>query len=504
MSLKKVTLFFFLLSYAFIAKAQNMLLNNKYSVESSMFLSTTDRLPFWLRSNQYGEVPLEAQFLQLGAEMQHEYDSTYTIAKKLNKFSYGYGARGIANVGKVNQFRLTEAFAKVRYGSFELYAGRRREIVALTDSIYSSGSFSISKNAQPITQIKLLTPNYINVFGMKYLSVKMGYSHGWFNLQNNLKGVLLHQKSIYAKLGTERWKIVFLAGFNHQVQFGGKFKDNRQLSSINKGYFPKSFQDYIWVVSGIPLGSLKTVSKIDSTKYTSYDLTNRVGNHLGTIDLAARINLKKASILLYRQSFYDDGSLFYLNNISDGLSGISITKKSAATSFFSFNNLNIEYFNSSSQGGNLGPEKTVINQLRGWDDYYNHGQFIDGWSNKGFTLGNPFIEPQEGLSTNLPSNIYNNSKDSIVFYSNNNRIKAFSTSLSLNINFRTLIILKNSVTKNYGTYRTPFSQPIYQFSHSLEGQKKINTIKVNSILAFNSLGIYNKTLGFKISICKTF
>jgi hypothetical protein len=504
----KVFIFIFLILFSSFLRvhSQHLLLNNKYSLESSLFLSTTDRLPFWLRSNQYGEVPLESQFLQFGAEVQHEYDSTFNKAQKLNKFSYGYGARAIVNVGKVNQFRLTEGFAKVRFGPFEFYGGRRREIVGIVDTTMTSGSYIWSGNALPIPKIQISIPNYTSILGKGLLSIKGAYSHGWFGKQYYLKNVFLHQKWLYGRIGKPNWKMKFYGGFNHQVQWGGNLNTDNitSLRTVINNNIPKTFNDYINAVTGISLNGDAVRQTINIDEYTLYDLTNRIGNHIGTIDVGFELNTRKFDFMLYRQSIYDDGSLFYLSNIADGLFGISIKEKSLNPNHkFTINQLNIELFNSRNQGGNLNYNQT-FGQIRGRDNYFNHGQFLDGWGYNSQMIGSPFITPYQTVNSELPRYKYFFSDKEIFAFTNNNRVTAFSSAVQGSYK-QSNFTLRYSYSQNSGTYTYPFSKYVKQNSISLQTftpwEKRKSIIQAS--IAFDSNGIFESGVGVFIGVKKT-
>jgi hypothetical protein len=421
-----------------MAQAQfgkEVLKNNKYQIGVSAFLSTSENLPFWLRTNQYGEVPLKSQFLQFSGSVHHEYDSIYTKEGKLNKFGWGYGARAVANVGKVNQFILSEGYLKARFSAFEIYIGRRKEIFGLVDTTLTSGSYIWSGNALPLPKLQISIPNYTPILKNGLISIKGGYAHGWFDKERLYTSDLkLHQKWLYFRLGKPSWKINFFAGGNHQAQWGGY----SPFYTVN-GKLPDGFKNYLHVVLGTR-GAIKGVS--ESSDFDA----NRIGNHLGSIDIAASIKLKQSEFLVYRQSFYEDGSLFYLNNISDGLYGLSLK---IHKQILGFNNVNflVEYLNTSNQGGNVfflfsNVNQRVPDELRGSDSYFNNAQIGDGWVNNNKTIGTPFISVP-----NQESNI------------NINRVKVWHLALYANFNSLSFYI-KNSLAKNLGTYDSPeFGKP---------------------------------------------
>lgn len=477
-----------------------------YYVGTQANISSSSQTPFWLRTNKNGTVPINGNNFSIFGRSTLEYDSLYSKNGQLHKFNIGYCLETYANVGKnIPRFILSEAYVKARLGIFELWGGRRKEIVGLTDTTSSSGSFAISNNALPIPQIKLSIPNYVPVLGNGLVSMKGSYSQGWYGKQNYLSGVMLHHKSLYFKIGRAKWKTSFIGGFNHQVQFGGRLQKLSSLSSVKNGYFPQSFRDYIYAVTGISLGKQAIQETIQTDKYTGYDLTNRVGNHLGTIDIGMNIELSALRIFLYRQSFYDDGSLFYLNNLNDGLNGLTIINKSQGVSKkLKFLKLTIEYFNSSSQGGPIAHFQTVNPYIRGWDDYYNHGQFLDGWANKRNSLGSPFIVPQTTVLTILPSYINNVSGDiPFSYFSNNNRVKAFHAYVLFVLGRENYLGLRSSFSSNLGTYRHPFTNSVHQFSEVLEYRKKMKkSMFLSTSFEFDSRGVFKKNAGIQINIMR--
>jgi hypothetical protein len=398
------TIFFLLTISNLFAQVNEIKREIKYTAEVGTFLSTNGETPFWLRANQYGTVPSTSPIVTLRGSISSDYKKAITKEDqyKLSKFDWGYGLNIVGNVGKESQFLIPEAYVKAKYGAFEIYAGRRKEIFGLVDSTLSSGSYIWSGNALPMPKIQISTPNFVPLGITKgFLSFKGNYAHGWFeNSRTDVKNFYLHQKSLYFRLGKPDWKFHFYGGFNHQVQWGGEllYPDPKNLSGIG-GKVGSSFNDYVNVVLGRSLAA-----EGDTTKVGIVEATNRSGNHLGTLDLGFDINMKSFSILCYRQSIFEDGSLAYLNNITDGLWGISIVNKIPATSSIHFNKVNIEYLNTHSQGGLVGGE-SQMSRLRGLDNYFNNGIYRNGWTYLNQTLGTPFINKLNNGDTNLTNNV---------------------------------------------------------------------------------------------------
>jgi Capsule assembly protein Wzi len=451
----------------------------KYSLEAGAYLSTDGNTPFWLRANQYGIVPLESNFVTLRGDIHSDYKkaSSKEANYKLSKFDWGYGLNIVGNLGKKSDFFIPEAYVKAKYGKFEIYAGRRKEIVGLVDSTLSSGSYIWSGNALPIPKVQISTPDFVPLeFTKGFLSFKGNYAHGWFeNSRTDVENFYLHQKSLYFRLGKPDWKFHFYGGFNHQVQWGGKllYPDPLNQSAID-GIIGTTFNDYLNAVTG---RSLAVVG--DTTKNGGNEALNRSGNHLGTLDVGFDIKASSFSVLCYRQSIFEDGSLAYLSNIYDGLSGISLEFKENHERNLSLKKIVFEYLNTVSQGGILGSQQTEA-RLRGQDNYFNNGVYRNGWVYNNQTIGTPFI---------------NQYKNSIIEDISNNRVETYHVGINMNA-FETPLSIKFSYTNNYGTYNNPLLaknqlNTFIQVSFNLRNNFNLLTSIANSSGLFerNSLGI---------------
>lgn len=473
--------------------SQKFLSNTKYQVEAGTFLSTNGTTPFWLRSNQYGIVPLSSPFLTIRGTAHKEYDSTKNENQKLKKFGYGFGLGSVVNVGKQSGFLLPEAYMKLRYGAFEFYGGRRKEIVGLVDTTLTSGSYIWSGNALPIPKIQISIPTYTSIIGHGLISIKGGYAHGWFD-NGLVQNFYLHQKWFYGRLGKSNWKVRFYAGFNHQVQWGGKpkvpFIENQTGRLINK--YPSGLATYLKVLSGISLNTIQNTPDIPTN-----EAWNRAGNHLGSLDIGTEINCNKVTILMYRQNIYEDGSLFYLNNISDGLFGFSVYPKNAKNYNLKFL---FEYLSTRSQGGEAGGGEQIISQLRGRDNYFNNSLYFDGWTYSKKVIGTPLMTPLPELKSGLIS-IEDIKKVSESFIANN-RLQAFNLGL-VGTASKTNFYFKWSHSKNYGFFATPLIKNPIQNSFIFSISKKINYLTYKIGLSGDFGQLFNDNLGLNINILKS-
>lgn len=469
-----------------IGYSQTLLSNVKYQVESGVFLSTSGKTPFLMRANQYGIVPIESEYLTLRGAAYKEYDSVSTAKQK--KINFGYGLNTVINVGKANQILFPEAYVKIRFGVFELYGGRRKEIFGIVDTLLTSGSYIWSGNALPLPKLQVSIPNYTSIIGHGILSVKGGYSHGWFGSQGEVKNFYLHQKWLYGRIGKPNWKIKFYGGFNHQVQWGGHpikpYTEDQTGRLITN--FGNDFKTYLNVVTGV---SLNTKGGLALDGVPQNEAWNRSGNHLGTVDIATEINLKNANLLIYRQNIYDDGSLFYLNNISDGLFGISLFRKNVQKGIIG---LSFEYLSTSNQGGRPEDRHDEILQLRGADDYFNNGIYSSGWTYKNNIIGTPLMTTLNQIkSTLISKDDFSKQTNSFVV---NNRLHAYKVALTgkiLQMNFTTKIMWSN----NLGVYSNPFSARqfsfIQQLSYKLPQYILVSSLSIDKGKLFdNNLGLY--------------
>lgn len=428
---------------------------NTYHAELSGILGT-EETPFWMRANKYGLAPIKGNTAILTVGNYSDYQ------KPKSKIDWGYGLNIGAFVGMENKFIIQEAYIKAKWRALELYGGRRKEIQGLVDTTLSSGAYIWSGNALPIPKVQISIPEYTSIGGEGLISIKGNYAHGWFeNSRKDASNVYLHQKSFYGRIGKQNWKFKLIGGVNHQAQWGGfaKYKDINQTNSA--GSFGTTLKDYLGVFMA------KSNVGEDTTGVDQNSSQNRTGNHLGSIDVGFEIVLSRANMFLYRQSIFEDGSLFYLNNISDGLHGLSITFNSQITKKLKIYKINFEFLNTLNQGGPISASGGVIASKRGRDDYFNNGQYRDGWSYFGTSIGSPFFLtksefPQKKNDPNNP----------LLF--SNNRVQAYHLAINGLLFDKYSIESRLSISKNWGTYSLPFQESSLQTSFYLKINSEIN------------------------------
>ncbi len=472
-------------------RAQGLFLKTRYSLQSD-FLSASSRTPFWMTANQYGEVPASGMNAALKASLHKEYDTLYHFpAMRMRTFSHGYGVSITANTSGTSRVVVPEAYLKIRYAFLEFYAGRRKEITGIADSALSSGSFIWSGNALPLPKIQLSIPEYTPILAQGLISVKGTYAHGWFGSTGAVKHYFLHQKTLYGRLGKPGWRLKMHAGFNHQVQWGGRpatpFYDPETQQTISR--FPGDFPAYLKVVSGI---SLNRGTAVNQPGVPANEALNRAGNHLGTIDLALQWDGPAMRLLLYRQSIYEDGSLYHLSNIADGLLGVSVRNKAGGV----LRSLVLEYLHTVNQGGPLSAsEGAIASELMGQDNYFNNSLYTDGWTYKGKGIGTPFIIPFSDIPDLYPTYV----KEKInPAYLINNRVRMYHMSAAWRAGDFSLIS-RYAFSVNFGSYTYPL-QPMHQHVFAQQIAYRYGSYDFSLMFSGDAGKLIRESYGLKLSI----
>ena len=220
--MKKIRIISILLLFSLLnSNAQKR--NFSYGLGSSAGYISPGHVPFWLRSNQFGSIPLDNASLSLIGAIRKDYD-----ADKTRLLDWGVSVEGRANIGHKSNFTLIEGYGKLRISIFEIRAGRSKEIVDLCDTSLTSGAWAVSGNALGIPKVQISIPEFYSlpIFG-KLFAFKGNFAHGWIGETSQVRhgnvrqiGTWLHQKSLYGRFGKPGWKLKLYGGFNHQVLWG--------------------------------------------------------------------------------------------------------------------------------------------------------------------------------------------------------------------------------------------------------------------------------------------
>lgn len=473
-------------------------------VEVGGLASTIAQTPFWLRTNQYGIVPLGGSAGTLRASVFREYRgraaADSSSKKGRSRFDWGFGLAIVGNTGPASvpnadlndarQVLWPEVFAKVRFGQFELFGGRRREVYGLGDTTLTSGFVAWSGNAIPFPKIQVHTPGFVPVRWLhNVLSYKVGYAHGWFT-QPNIQGAMLHQKYIYLRVGRPTARFTFTTGLNHQVQWGGRADYLRNTIYSVDGQLPDSFRDYVSVVLA------QYPDAFASDRFTEFDGTNRVGNHVGSIDVAFDWKNARHSWQLYHQHIYEDASGVAFQNVPDGLTGLRWSnRKTNSSGTFRLMRVVVELLTTTDQSGDT---FDFNRHFQGRDNYFNHGQYRQGWSYQGRTIGTPFIAPRTTFTQSVNANEGGG-------YFPNNRLVMWYAGVEILVKQTVRLTARVAWSRNFGGYDQPYAPPYQQVSAQLTGQGRLPRLPnlwLTASIAVDRGELYPNAAGGYVSLQK--
>lgn len=499
---------FYATAFAFLTyttvSAQKKPLN--FEIESQTIGTTNNTVPFWMRSNQFGSIPLSGVSQSFIGRAYRDFTPkplSDSANKKRKLLDWGFGFEGRANLGKGSNLQLIEGYGKARVGVLNIIAGRSKNVMGLNgDTTLSSGNFAVSGNAPGIPRIELSIPEYYTIPILDgLLSVKGNFVHGWVGRQRIYSETndvfypktYFHQKSIYLKLGKENARIKLYSGFNHQVYWGNEkqvYAHSFNLSPVKTFYYVVTGKAYGGGGSGIP--------------------RSKIGNQLGSLDIGIEYNFDDIKILLYRQNFYDVGALSKLANLKDGISGVTLENRNynKLNSSFKWKKILGELFYSKDQAGY--PSSTAT--LSGDEDYYNNYYYSSGWAYKGLGVGNPLITKR------------GDEKDGQATFGDepfiNNRVIAVQLGMEGEIK-DWIFVTKFTYSNNYGTYGTSkyghtlgpnghaqtanLFSTVTEFSCYFEAMKTFNhDLSAGFASAVDTGELLNNSMGLIIKIKKTF
>jgi len=309
-------------------------INNEFSLVLTPDISNQ----WWSQYNNYGQEPSEIHF-NYKARYKHK---NANISMKV-----------FASKDKIY---IGESYVKYKlFSNTYLKTGKYyKDFSSYLNETLSSGSLLISNNAEPMPKIGLLSSYKFKQ--SQNFNFNFGISHGLFAKSAIYKTPpMLHEKFVY--LNYSKNQNDFGIGFVHEAMWGG--------STDEDGKFSTSYKDF-----------LKIFISADGPLLDGQPHANALGNHLGIWDFYYKKTVNNKELKFYYQHFFEDTSGLRFDNKSDGLWGIELSNYTKNT------NILLEYLNTMNQDRN----PPYVNE-----NYYNHFEYQEGWSYKGYSLGNPFI-----------------------------------------------------------------------------------------------------------------
>ena len=317
--------------------------------EYSLVLTPDVSNQWWSQYNNYGQDPSEIYF---------NYKTSYKH-KNINIDLKVFASKDKIYIG--------ESFVQSKlFNNTYLKAGKYyKDFSSYLNDTLSSGSLLISSNAEPMPKVGILSSYKFKQ--SQNFDFNFGIAHGLFSNSTLYKTApMLHEKFIYLNYFKDQNE--FSIGFVHEAMWGGSTEEYED--------FPHSFKDF-----------LKVFISADGPLLEGEPHANALGNHLGIWDFYYKRVINDKELKLYYQHFFEDTSGLRFDNKSDGLWGIELSN------FLKNTNILFEYLNTMNQNSN----PPYVNE-----NYYNHSQYQEGWSYKGYGIGNPFINYLD----NNPSKVF--------------------------------------------------------------------------------------------------
>lgn len=463
-----------------------------YSISAIQSLSQKDYAPHYMMSNRFGILDTEdgnASLVRASVFSEHQLFKKARLSLGLDayyKVSYQEEA--------VSSAFLQQAYAAFQYDFLKLTVGRIERTVGMHDEELSSGSLAISRNAPPIPHILLEVPEFTNIpFTKGYLQFKGSFAHGWLNDERFIDEALLHEKSLYVRLGNFKFKPY--AGLVHFVTWGG--------THPTEGPIPATFRDYLLVITA------RNAENVPEDNNNVFGETlNALGDTYGIYDFGADLSLKPFNIQLYYQMPYEDWSGIRPWKNRDQLIGLDIHNK---TKFKYVSKLNYEYLNTMYQSG------PSLTDEGGRDNYYNNYLYKTGWTYQNFIIGTPLFFTVERTQTYIPG-FEDPDAGRFDFNVVNNRIIAHHVGLQGGVIPQLEYKLLVTTTLNHGTYggingsiqewgsindpdlEYEFNPPLRQYYMLLETLYKINSDLNASLSLTMDSGDLSQNFGIMLGI----
>jgi len=455
-----------------------------YRIEAAGSVSTGANTPFWIVSNRYGLLPLEADNGYLRTGVFHESNIG-------ENFRWSAGIDVVASTPRYRNVYLHQLYAEIGYKGFRVAAGSRENYISLWDRDLSSGDMVQSSNARPIPEISFSIPQFILIpFTKGLLQFRGDFAVGRSfedeyisrfksNEQYYIKNGLWHRKSLFIRFldANNGFPLSAVVGIRHNAQWGGISNDPYL------GEQPHSFNDLIRIILG----------KSGGTNASLPDQVNVLGNHYGSYDVKFGYLNPDFNVYVYKQHFFDDASGMELYNYPDGLYGIQAN----IPGFPALNKAVFEFINTRQQSGPahyIWYDHSIYPGFGGGsDNYYNSEAYTTGVSYFNRSIGSPLITSPE----------YN--KNGKIGFANN-RIRAFHLGISGYLSSRLAYRILATSVEAWGTMGCPFLKKETSRSYAARISYRHPNFEdwlFAAELATDRGSLYSDNLGIGLTVTKT-
>ena len=408
-----------------------------YKAEVYYSTSSESRLPFWLVTNQFGVIDPSSSsgIARFGASWS---------SNETGLFSYRIGLDIVGRASDNNALFFQQFYGEARLGPFQLQAGKKERTTGETHQSLSLGSMLLSGNAAPVTQISLSWPDFVTIPGTgEFLGVRGYVGHGWIEGSRVVDDVLLHEKSLYLRLGMPDWPVEGRAGILHYTMWGGISSRPGREEPL-----PSRFSDFLRVFF---------IQGAADDFEINGEITNVLGNSLGAYDFSLRVYLPSVEIIAYRQFYLEDTVSLAFRNGWDGMWGLGFSFVDGTL----IQDILWEHVNTKRQSSKK-------DEPRGTDNYYNHFVYESGWTHRGLTLGIPLVLTgigYEGVVNNIVLGHH------VAIQGELGRSSLYKLMLTYSRNYGAHSILNEETFRREVDSR--FIEPVHRFALLFEGSSKI-------------------------------
>lgn len=466
--------------------------NNKstaYETEAFGSVSTGANTPFWMSSQTWGLVPLDANNGYLRGYVSHSEQLSQDVKWDLG-LDLAASTKHAYNTLWIQQF-----YGDISWKKWNLRIGPKEYYKSLLNERLSTGDYVLSNNARPIPEMNIGLKDFVPVplTGNKLLfrgDFAVGKLFDGNYIENIAKpsgttymsGIYNHHKSMFLRVGDLNAgnKFRFTLALEHYVLFGGHgFVAGEEMNSkVNLSTFWKS----------IFVGREKS----GEVQYRYAE-----GSHTGAYTLKLDYQTKNKDLFsIYWHHLIEDGSSAGPQSIRDMLLGLEY--KSNAKNLIS--GAVLEYMYTKNQSGSVHFNITMdeahqhlVSKGNGMDDYYNNYQYAQGPSYFGRSVGTPlFLSPEY------------NTDGTINFKSN--RIIAFHGAMEGYLKGNLYYRLRATYGETWGRYSIPFLSMRDGLASSLDLRyacPKTKGLELKLTLAMNTGRFFDdNSFGTGISIVK--
>lgn len=435
--------------------------------------STGAALPFWMTTGQYGLISDYTNSIA-AVSAYSQFDTT-----KVFQYRLGGSLAATYNTlpGNTADFRMMvdQIYGSIRFSNvpLRLDLGMKHQPVdfnangSIINGESTLGSLSTTKghlvwsgNARSLPGYTITLEPWAIPFTKEHLWLYGAFGdYLTIDEARFARNALVHSTKAFLMVRITK-RLDFHFGLDHYAVWGGH-NDTHKLVNV-------SWANYWRVITGQKAGAEGSMS----------DRKNVIGDHGGGEMIKFAWHGNGFEIIAQHEIPYSDGSGMGFQNFPDGVNTIwfgwndkdrwvsDIVYEYAYTMYQS-GPIHIESYDE--EGKPTMPDRSYTT---GIDDYFNNGEYKDGWTYFGRTIGYPLFFPEKLC------------KDGYYPGVRNNRLKAHHAAVSGKFFRRFPYKLMLTYSRDYGTYYKPYKgesqmgkpwgtvqeTPLRQFSASLIGE----------------------------------